>query len=150
MRKKADRLRDVYATLGLAPTPGFDDLVETFASMEVVVPPRACEGAAEALAALAARWPLGIVSDAIVTPGSHLRKLLDLHGLQGFFGAFAFSDEVGASKPSPKVFEAVAAGLGVAPHELVHVGDREAPPTFSSSSVLLQHPKRGCLDRTKR
>lgn len=122
----ADRLRDAFARLGLAPTPGFDTLVDTFASMEIVHPPRACDGVVEALDALAGRYRLGIVSDAIVTPGSHLRQLLALHGLLRFFDTFVFSDEAGASKPSPRVFRLAAEGLGVAPEALVHVGDREA------------------------
>jgi putative hydrolase of the HAD superfamily len=122
----ADRLRDALARLDLAPTPGFDALVEAFASMEVVHPPRPCEGVVEALEALAGRCRLGIVSDAIVTPGSHLRRILEGHGLLRFFHAFVFSDEAGASKPSPRVFELAAEGLGVSPAALIHVGDREA------------------------
>lgn len=144
-----DRLLDVYGRLGLPPTPGFDALVEAFASMEVLHPPRACEGAAAALAALRARGlPLGIVSDAIVTPGSHLRRVLDGHGLLGFFDGFVFSDEVGASKPSPVVFHAAAARLGVRPDELLHVGDREAndvdgPHAVGAKAVLYT----GSVDR---
>lgn len=122
----ADRLRDAFAALDLAPTPGFDALVETFSSMEVDLPPRPTDGVHAALQALHGVYPLGIVSDAIVTPGSHLRRLLERHDLARYFDHFVFSDEVGASKPDPKVFHAAAAGLGVAPHEIVHVGDREA------------------------
>lgn len=122
----ADRLRDALSRLDLSPTPGFDALVETFASMEVVHPPRPCDGVVDALESLAGRYRLGIVSDAIVTPGSHLRRILGLHDLLRFFDVFVFSDEAGASKPSPRVFELAAEGLGVRPAALIHVGDREA------------------------
>lgn len=122
-----DRVVDALARLGLGAVDGTEALVEQIASQEVDIPPRACDGAREALAALKADgWRLGIVSDAIVTPGSHLRRLLAAHGLDGFFDVFVFSDEAGASKPSPRVFALAAEGLGVAPSALVHVGDREA------------------------
>ncbi len=150
----AERLADVYARLELAHSPGFAELVETFSAMEVVVPPRMCPGALEALTVLHGRYPLGIISDAIVTPGTHLRKLLDGHGLLGFFHTFVFSDEAGASKPSPRVFELAAAGLGVAPHELVHIGDREAndvdgPAAVGARSVLYTGSVDRGSDRTR-
>lgn len=122
----SERLGRAYQELGLDRTPGFDDLVEHLASMEVVHPPRTTPNVRACLEALKGRWPLGIVSDAIVTPGSHLRRLLAQHELDGFFDHFVFSDEVGASKPDPAVFAAAAEGLGVDVAGIVHIGDREA------------------------
>jgi putative hydrolase of the HAD superfamily len=43
-----------------------------------------------------------------------------------YFQAPVFSDEAGASKPSPAVFHAAARGLGVDVADIVHLGDREA------------------------
>jgi putative hydrolase of the HAD superfamily len=122
-----DRLADAFARLGLqpAPTAVFTDLVDAIAGMEVEHPPVLVPGVAEGLRALHGRYRLGIISDTIVTPGSGLRKILAHYNLLDLFSAMIFSDEVGACKPSPAVFEAAAAALGCAPSELAHVGDRE-------------------------
>lgn len=94
--------------------------------MEADHPPDPAPHAREMLAEVAARWPLAIVSDAIVTPGRLLRDVMAQHGLAEFFTAFIFSDEAGAAKPARAVFDQAAEALGVPVTHLVHVGDREA------------------------
>ncbi|HMV68919.1 MAG TPA: HAD family hydrolase [Myxococcota bacterium] len=121
----AERVRDALARLDLGPTPGFDALVHALATMEVDVPPALAPGIVEALDALAGRCRLGIISDTIVTPGVGLRDILRGYGLLDRFDGFVFSDEVGACKPAPRVFELAAEGLGVPLGALAHVGDRE-------------------------
>ena len=54
----------------------------------------------------------------------HLEQVARLAGL--LFDAFAFSDEVGRSKPNEKMFTTAADLLGVKPGEMAHVGDRES------------------------
>lgn len=120
-----DRVRDAFRRLGLEPTPGFPALVDALARMEVEIPPALAPGIAETLSALRGQYKLGIISDTIVTPGAGLRDILRHHGLHDHFDFCVFSDEVGACKPSPRVFQAAAEGLGVAVDQLVHVGDRE-------------------------
>ena len=93
--------------------------------MEVDIPPDAMPGAAPVLERLAKRYKLCIVSDAIVTPGRGLRRLLDNHGLAKPFSGFAFSDEVGHSKPHRKMFDSAANQLGVGISEMLHIGDRD-------------------------
>lgn len=122
----AHRLKDGFDHLGIAPTPGFEAVVSAFSTMEVDIPPRATDGAQKCLEALHGKYPLAIVSDAIVTPGKNLRDLLAKHGLAKYFDHFVFSDEAGASKPDPKVFRLAAAGLDVDVKGIVHIGDREA------------------------
>lgn len=144
----ADRLRDAFGQLGIDPTPGFDTLVDHIAGMEVRTPPPPTPGVAAMLASLHGRYPLGIVSDAIVTPGAQLRELLERHDLLRYFSTFVFSDEVGAAKPDPAVFHAAAAGLGVSVQGIVHIGDREAndiagPAAAGARSVLYT----GAVDR---
>ena len=78
-----------------------------------------------AIEAIAARYPLAVVSDAIHSPGRCLREWLERHGLLRHFRAFAFSDEVGRSKPHPDMFHRAAAGLEVSVSERLHIGDRE-------------------------
>jgi putative hydrolase of the HAD superfamily len=86
-------------------------------------PPRTVEGVPETLPLLAERYALAIVSDAALSPGRVLRRVLELHGLEQWFTELFFSDEHGWSKPDPRAFLTPLAALGVAPHEAVHVGD---------------------------
>ena len=107
------------------PAGALDSVVHAHERMEVDIPPNMVEGASEALAALSKKYKLAIASDAIVTPGSALRDLLEQHGLLQYFCAFAFSDEVGRSKPHRAMFDHAAREMGVELHEMAHVGDRE-------------------------
>ncbi len=121
------RLRVILKGLGRSlPDARFQRLVEATGRMEVDIPPDLIAGVPEALEALSKRYKLAIVSDAIVTPGSGLRAILEGHGVKHFFSGFAFSDEVGYSKPHRSMFETAAQALGVELAEIVHIGDRES------------------------
>jgi len=139
----AQLLAEGFRRLALPPTPSFSRLVAEFECMEVDIPPDWVEGLGEALAALAQTHRLGIISDTIITPGRGLVRLLTESGLIAHFATsgLIFSDEVGHSKPSPEVFKLACQGLGVEPHELVHVGDREVndiegPKALGMGAVL--------------
>ena len=77
-------------------------------------------GAAEAVRALAARWPLGLAS-------SSNRELIDLVlELAGFgdaFGVTVSSEEVERGKPAPDVYLAAARGLHVEAGDCVAIED---------------------------
>jgi HAD superfamily hydrolase (TIGR01509 family) len=77
-------------------------------------------GAAEAVRATAARWPLGLAS-------SSNREIIDLVlQLAGFAGCFRVtvsSEEVARGKPAPDVYLAAARGLGVDPAGCVAIED---------------------------
>ena len=122
----AARLSEAYTWLGIDLTPGFHELVRAVEFMEVEISPNFLPGVPETLAALAQSYKLGIISDAIHTPGRGLRQMLQREGLLSHFSHCVFSDEAGAAKPDPAVFEKAVAGLDVAYDELVHVGDRES------------------------
>lgn len=62
---------------------------------------------------------LGVVSNW----DERLRPLLRNLGLAEFFDVIAVSIEVGAAKPSPRIFHHCARALGVPPGAIVHVGD---------------------------
>ncbi len=121
-----ERLGVLLGRLGRElPDDELDRLVARHETMEIDVPPDPVPGTGAALAALAGRYKLAVVSDALVTPGRVLRELLAHHGLERHFAAFAFSDEVGCAKPDARMFRAAADELGVEVGEMVHVGDRE-------------------------
>ena len=101
------------------------ELVRGLEEMEVTVTPNPVEGIAEAIAALADSYKLAVVSDAIYSPGRCLRQWLEMHDLIQHFDAFAFSDEVGRSKPHRDMFASVAAQLDVEIDEMLHIGDRD-------------------------
>lgn len=136
------RLRVVLRGLGRAlPEGAFADLVERHGRMEVDVPPDLIAGVSEAIEDLASRYKLCIVSDAIVTPGTGLREILEAYGLKQHFAGFAYSDEVGHSKPHRSMFDEAAAQLGVGLHEIVHIGDRDhndvkGPHAVGAKAVL--------------
>ena len=122
----AERLRVALNGLGRElPDAAFARVVAAHESMEVEIPPDTVAGIGEALADLSQRYKLCVVSDTIVTPGTGLRELLEGHGLKQYFEGFAFSDEVGHSKPHRAMFDAAADQLGVAMEEMVHIGDRD-------------------------
>ncbi|MCP4185472.1 MAG: HAD-IA family hydrolase [Hyphomicrobiales bacterium] len=52
--------------------------------------------------------------------------MLERENLLQYFSHAVFSDEAGASKPHPAVFEQAVAGLSVPLAEVVHIGDRES------------------------
>ena len=136
------RLRVVLNGLGRSlPRDDFGRLVEDTGRMEVEIPPDPIAGIGEALADLSQRYKLAVVSDAIVTPGVGLKAILEGHGLAQYFSAFAFSDEVGHSKPHRSMFDCACAELGVAVDEIVHIGDRDSndvkgPHALGAKAVL--------------
>jgi putative hydrolase of the HAD superfamily len=67
---------------------------------------------------------LGIICDVGFTPSTVLRTHLIRHEVLPLFDHWSFSDEVGAYKPSPVIFNHALEGLGgPAPERVAHVGD---------------------------
>ena len=120
-----ERLEVMLKGLGREHPTGWEEMVHQTSIMEVETPPDIIEGCAETLAQLAKSYQLAIVSDAIVTPGVELRRLLKNHGILDHFSHFAFSDEVGHSKPHPDMFTTVLEPMQLKPEEVVHIGDRD-------------------------
>lgn len=101
------------------------EFVRALEEMEIEFPPDPVPGVQDALRDLSERFKLGVVSDAIYSPGRCLRQWLDMHGLKQYFQGFAFSDEVGHSKPHRSMFDSVATQLGVNIEDMLHIGDRD-------------------------
>ncbi len=137
-----ERLSVMLKGLGRTlPDEDFQGVANAIGQMEVDIPPDTIAGAKEALEDLAGRYKLSIVSDTIVTPGTGLRRMLEKHGLKQYFTGFAFSDEVGHSKPHRSMFDSAARQLGVELNEMVHVGDRDhndvkGPQALGMKAVL--------------
>jgi FMN phosphatase YigB (HAD superfamily) len=73
------------------------------------------------LAALHRRVRLGLCSN--FTHSDTARRVLEEAGFAGHLDVLAISDVVGWRKPRVEIFEAVVGELGVAPDEVLHVGD---------------------------
>lgn len=84
----------------------------------------ACAGAVDVLTELRARGlGIAVVCDSGFSPGRVIRQLFAGVGLADLVDVWAFSDEVGACKPSAAMFSFALSGLGVVPAEAMHVGD---------------------------
>jgi putative hydrolase of the HAD superfamily len=140
--KIEERLNIALMELGRElPRDELEALALALGRMELEVMPDLIAGIDEALKALYRRYTLCVVSDAIVTPGPALRMLLERHRLSRYFQGFAFSDEVGRSKPHRSMFESAARQLDVVVTEMIHVGDRErndiaGPKALGMKTVL--------------
>jgi putative hydrolase of the HAD superfamily len=136
------RIRIVLQALGRSlPADEVAAIVRAHEEMELAVMPDPVPGIAAALAELSGRYRLAVVSDAIVSPGRCLRRLLEAHDLAKYFSGFAFSDEVGWAKPHRAMFETAAQQLGCEVAEMVHVGDRDhndikGPQALGMKAVL--------------
>ncbi|HKW92127.1 MAG TPA: HAD family hydrolase [Methylomirabilota bacterium] len=114
----------------------FETALEAYTSPVLAHPPDLSPGAARAVRELAARGvSLGIVSNTGRTPGVVLRRVLERHGLLGYFGAISYSDEVGVRKPEPEIFRATLARAGVGPSEAVHIGDNPEADVVGAQAV---------------
>jgi HAD superfamily hydrolase (TIGR01509 family) len=80
------------------------------------------EGAEEAVARLAARWPLGLASS---SNRPLIDLVLELSGLEGSFRVTVSSEEVERGKPAPDVYLEAARRLGVEPARCAAVEDSE-------------------------
>jgi len=114
----------VLARLGARPEGDLRAGVAEAIEMAVLEAPAApLPGAAEALLAVAERYPVALICDTGFSSGRALRRLLARDGLLGCFRHLTFSDELGTTKPSARNFELTLDALGVLPAEAVHVGD---------------------------
>lgn len=85
------------------------------------------------LTALARSHRLGLCSN--FSDGETARGVLDEAGFLPHLHAIVISEELGIRKPRPEIFEAVAEGLGLAPREILHVGDSLAADVAGASAV---------------
>ncbi len=87
------------------------------------VPPIMIPHVKPVVSGLSENYPLGIISDSALTPGSFVRQLMDRDGILQFFSAFTFSDETEYTKPQAPQFHSTLAELNAEPKDAVHIGD---------------------------
>ena len=149
-----ERLEVLLNGLGCTlPDAELDALATAQERMEVETPPDPIAGARDAVADLASRYKLCVISDTIVTSGEGLREWLEIHDLKQFFSGFAFSDEVGRSKPDRSMFDSAASQLGTEFSEMVHIGDRDhndvkGPQALGMKAVLFTAKRDNDKDTT--
>lgn len=107
------------------PDKRLKELVRLHEEMELQIKPDLAENIAEAIEKLGEKYQLGVISDAIFSPGRVLRQILESYGLKKYFTAFVFSDEIQYSKPAAITFQDAAKQLGVEVQEIIHIGDRQ-------------------------
>ena len=122
----AQAAEHIIENLGFAvPVDVREKLVDAFGRAGADVELRLADGLEPCLRTLRdAGLKLGIICDVGFTPSSTLRDHLIRHGVLPLFDHWSFSDEVGAYKPSPVIFEHALEGLGrPVPGRVAHVGD---------------------------
>lgn len=102
----------------------FERIVEYYKTVILEKPPVLTEQAIpKILMRLSKKYTLTLVSNTGRTPGTVLLNILEMYGIRDYFSNFVFSDEIGARKPDPRVFEHVHRLLNLNKESIVHVGD---------------------------
>ena len=96
---------------------------------------------------------LALVSNTGFVDGVYMRDVFINLRILEFFSIFAFSDEIGFSKPSSQIFGRLITESGVDPVNILHVGDNLQADYFGArkagiNSVLLSHHPVEGLDTT--
>ena len=96
---------------------------------------RVASGAAETLGSLKAR---GLKLALVSNYDGRLHRVVAELGLQTFFDAVIVSSEAGWAKPSPRIYAAALAALGVEPGAALMVGDRPHEDVAGATAAGLQ------------
>lgn len=101
----------------------------------VQTPPVIIPGTLEALEVLSRQYKIVLISNTLLVDGHILETALRPSGLWDTFEHLSFSSDVRFAKPSPNIFLNAYAAVGVAPHEVVHVGDNTRTDGFGIEQV---------------
>lgn len=100
------------------------EILDYYESVILEIPPKLTEEIVkEVLQKLSNVYTLVLISNTGRTPGRVLLKIMEMYGVKDCFKYFVFSDEIGARKPDPKVFEIAKNLLNLPKEEIVHIGD---------------------------
>lgn len=126
--KTGDRLRWILERASVTPRPGCTHVASAADAVDnalLMLPPAMLAGAWQALRTLGRRFTLAIISDTGFASGRAQDRLLEKDAARSFFAATIYSMDVGHAKPRAEIFQAAVAELGVAPSEILHIGDNE-------------------------
>lgn len=114
----------VFQFLNVRPDQdAFCRTMEFMASSLIHADNKLVEGIDELLGELGNHYSLAVISDTGFTPGRYLRVLLKQLGVYRHFSFFAFSDEMGVSKPDIRIFMHTMNYFNIRPEEALHIGD---------------------------
>jgi putative hydrolase of the HAD superfamily len=91
----------------------------------LMLPPAMLPGAWQMMRTLSRKFTLAVICDTGFASGRAQDRLLEKDGARKFFAATIYSMDIGHAKPRPEIFAAAVETLGVAPPEIIHVGDNE-------------------------
>lgn len=117
------------------PSEDSNDVVGFFERILLEHPPALIPNAGEAVRFAAARAKVGLICDTGYSPGTTLRRLLEMHDLHSCFHEYSFSNETGYLKPSPQCFLRILQAMNVKPEEAVHIGDLEDTDIAGAKSM---------------
>src|SRR4051812_34931720 len=123
-----DRLRWILEHAAVAPRERCEHVAAAADAVDnalLMLPPAMLPGAWPMLRTLSRRFSLAIISDTGFASGRAQDRLLEKDGARDFFAATIYSMDVGHAKPRPEIFAAAVAQLGIAPGQILHVGDNE-------------------------
>lgn len=122
------------------PPADFNALADYFdcSLLEADPGPVLIDGAVETVQRLARRYRLGVISDSGLSTGRTLRHFLTRAGILDCFTCTTFSDEVGVSKPHPRIFQVTLDRLGARPQETVHIGDLTHSDIAGAKAIGMQ------------
>lgn len=109
---RRESIRDVLRTAGEDPSLGDDGYAVFYSARQRVT---LFDDVLPALEWLSCRYPIAAVSNG--------NSDLEVIGIQHFFRATFVAANFGVAKPDPRIFHAAASALGVAPEQMLHVGD---------------------------
>jgi putative hydrolase of the HAD superfamily len=123
-----DRLRWILERASLKPREPCEHVATAADAVDnalLMLPPAMLAGAWQMLRALRRHFTLAVVSDTGFASGRAQDRLLEKDAARAFFTSTIYSMDVGHAKPRPEIFAAAVDTLGVAPNEILHVGDNE-------------------------
>jgi FMN phosphatase YigB (HAD superfamily) len=111
----------------------WDRLDQAVLTPALTLPPAPIPGALEVLKTVKALGlPVGLISNAGITPGVVLRRILDDLEMLPFLDLAVFSDEVELAKPARAIFDRTLDEMGIDAAEAAFVGDQPRLDVFGA------------------
>lgn len=123
-----ERLRWILERAAVSPRENCEHVTAAVDAVDnalLMLPPAMLAGAWQMLRNLSRQFVLAVISDTGFASGRAQDRLLEKDAARDFFSATIYSMDIGHAKPRPEIFTAAVDTLGIAPHEMLHIGDNE-------------------------